>query len=46
MKNKKYKCLKCGELLEDLVEVRKHKEEHWDHFEYSKIGTRFRVGFA
>ena len=42
----KFKCIKCGEILEDQDAVNKHKNENWDHFEYSLIGTKMKLGFA
>ena len=42
----KFKCLKCGEILDGQEEVRKHKNDNWDHFEYNLIGTKMKLGFA
>jgi len=41
----KFKCNKCGEILNSIEEVNKHKEKNFDHFSYNKIGTKFNLAF-
>lgn len=40
-----YICVECGEKLKGMKNVRKHKEENWDHFEYELPGSKMRLGF-
>ena len=42
----RYKCTKCEEILSSQKDVMAHKEENWDHFEYSLIGTSMKLCFV
>lgn len=40
------KCKKCGKVLEGWKELKKHKEENWEHFDYEGVGLNMGVSFA
>lgn len=40
------KCKKCGKILFGWKEVKKHKEDNWNHFEYEGVGIKMGICFA
>jgi len=45
-KEMKFKCVKCGEILNGQSEVKRHKKDNWGHFEYDMIGSKLKLAFA